>query len=670
MNRIRKLDASTAGKIAAGEVVEKPAMVVKELVENAIDAGATEIVVDIKKGGKSSIRVSDNGSGIFAGDVPLLFERHATSKIATIDDLYHTRTLGFRGEALASICAVSQVEVVTMRAEDTVGLKVHAAGGKILKESEIGTVVGTSITVSDLFFNTPARLKFLKNDATEARYITELMSHLALSHPEIAFKYLSDQKQVFHTPGKGKLKDAIFGVYDGTTVKNLYEIEETLEDIKLHGFVSKFDYTKGTKSHQITFVNGRYVKSDFIKDVIQMAYKPYMMHNRYPVCFLFFEMPPEKLDVNIHPAKTEIKFHEEGLIKQALFTALKKSFNLYNQMPQATFTEKQVFVKNTVLSEMEKQHERFENPSPTKLSGTSDEQKPPVSFHPVKAVVEPPLTQNHIEKVALQKQDVKPEIKSMTRQEVRHHVTPSSDVRLEKPNVTKEAPIYKPEPKPVVDFDLFKEATQFVQETLTETTMDYEVQMPSETLYDGLEPIGVFDQTYLLLQKNGVLYMIDQHAAHEKVLYEQYMQDFEKQAVMSQLMLMPETIAMDVLSYAHLKDNETLLMRMGFEFEDFGSQSAVIRAIPAHMPFAVAKRLFLESLEGSLEGDDDFKLMKMASKACKAAIKGSDKLESIEVRALLNLLKTLKEPYTCPHGRPIIIQFSKYDIEKKFKRVL
>ena len=353
-NRILRLDERTAGKIAAGEVVERPAMVIKELVENAIDAGATEIIVDIAKGGKALIKVTDNGSGIHYDDLKLVFERHATSKIRMIEDLYKTRTLGFRGEALASICAVSNVELITMRPNEKFGMKVTAAGGTIHKISEVGTIQGTTIIVRDLFFNTPARLKFLKADQVEGRAITELMGYLALSHPEVGFKYTSDEKLVFHTQGKGNLANAIFSVFDPTLLKGLYEIDESHEKLRIRGFISRFDYTKGTKSYQLTFVNGRYVKSDLIKDVIQLAYKPYMMNGRHPVCILFIEIPQNEIDVNIHPAKTEIKFHDDGLIKQFVFSALKKAFNLYDQVPKVVFTERDVFSMKTAPAPEEK----------------------------------------------------------------------------------------------------------------------------------------------------------------------------------------------------------------------------------------------------------------------------------------------------------------------------
>lgn len=629
MNRIKKLDAATAGKIAAGEVVEKPAMVVKELVENAIDAGATEIVVDVKKGGKDKIRVTDNGAGIHEDDLPLLFERHATSKIQTIDDLYATRTLGFRGEALASICAVSQMEVITMREGSSSGTCVRAAGGRILEKTDIGTVVGTSIAVSDLFFNTPARLKFLKADATEGRYITELMNHLALSHPEIAFKYLLDDKLIFRTSGKDKLKDAIFGVYDAAMTKSLYEIEETLDDISLRGFVSKFDYTKGTRSYQIAFVNGRYVKSDFIKDIVQMAYKPYMMHNRHPVCFLFFDMPPEKLDVNIHPAKTEIKFHEEGKVKQVLYTALKKAFNLYDQSPSVTFTEKDVFTKKaqaqTLKPEAEKRFEFIETQSRDMPVRQEVVTEAPVAEKPPVTPLEPALKR------------------------------PSTSG-----GHTGGRP-YTPPPKPSVDFDAFEQIGDFIKEN---------ADLVETSIYDGLHYIGTFDRTYLLFEKASVLYMVDQHAAHEKVLYEMFMKAFEEQSVLSQMLLVPETLELDTLTFQRLDSCSALLTRMGFEYDIFGEGTVVIRAIPSFMQFGIAKLLFLEALEGYAEGMDELIQMRLASKACKAAIKANDALAAVEVSGLLDQLKGLDDPYTCPHGRPIVIKFSKYELEKKFKRIV
>lgn len=606
-SRIQRLDEKTARKIAAGEVVEKPATVVKELVENAIDAGANEIIVDIKKGGKSLIRVTDNGSGIHYDDLPLVFERHATSKIRSIEDLYATHSLGFRGEALASISAVSQVELITMNTEATIGKKVIASGGQIHKVSEIGTVQGTTLHIRDLFFNTPARLKFLKSDQAEGRAITELMSYLALSHPEIAFKYSVDDKLIFHTPGKGKISDVIFTVFEPMMLKGLYEINETSENHTLTGYISRFDYTKGTRNHQLLFVNGRYVKSDLLKDVIHMAYKPYMMHNRYPVCILFLDIAPSDIDVNIHPAKTEIKFKEDGAVKQFIFTALKKAFNLYDQVPTATFTEKQVFrVEETAKAQIE-------------------------------AIQEMPLS-------------IPPETVPTYKKDTTHKPTGASTY----------TPTAKPES---IDFSGL---TQFAQEVIpVETPKPIEV-----SIYEGLHYIGVYNLTYLIFEKEASLYLIDQHAAHEKILYEAYMMAFSNHTLQRQMLLIPEAIDLTALEMETFQVAIPLLEQMGFGVETFGAQSIVIREIPSQMGIGMAKKMVLEVLDGSVHLMDDAMASKLAERACKAAIKAHDTLHDMEVMALIESLKTLKDPYTCPHGRPIIIRFALSEIDRKFKRIL
>lgn len=596
-NKILKLDSGTIGKIAAGEVVEKPAMVVKELVENAIDAEATEIIVDIRKGGKSQIRVVDNGSGIDPSDVPLVFERHATSKIRSINDLYETLTLGFRGEALASIAAVSNVELITMRETDKFGLKVETSAGKILKQSEVGAVRGTSITVKDLFFNTPARLKFLKSDQAETRAITELMSILAVSHPEIAIKYLVDDQLQFNTPGKGALDQTIFSVFESGIMKHLVKVEGVNGPVSLYGYISKFDYTKGTRSHQLMFVNGRFIKSDLLKDVVQMAYRPYLMNNRHAVCFLFLEIPPTSIDVNIHPAKTEIKFHDEGIVKQLVYTCLKQAFNLYNQVPDVTFTEKETFVKREILV-----------------------QAPEVP----KVKPENPKT-------------FTPQIK----------------------------PAYSPGPAPKVDFEVFEEMNVFANEVVEEMP-----QKKEASAYEGLDFVGRYNKTYLLFEKDETLVMVDQHAAHEKILYESFMKAYRRHEIQSQILLIPETVDLSAAAIQKLTESGEVLKRMGFGYDLFGERSIVVREIPGVFNLESAKILFMEVAEGIHDGLDRHFEEKLASKACKAAIKANDEISDLEVDALLNQLKNLDDPYTCPHGRPITISISKHEIERKFKRIL
>jgi len=610
-NRILRLDERTAGKIAAGEVVERPAMVVKELVENAIDAGATEIIVDIAKGGKTMIKVTDNGSGIHYEDLKLVFERHATSKIRSIDDLYRTQTLGFRGEALASICAVSNVELITMRPDSKFGMKVTAAGGSIHKITEIGTIQGTTLIIRDLFFNTPARLKFLKADQVEGRAITELMGYLALSHPEVGFKYTTDDKLVFHTQGKGNLANAIFSVFDPTMLKGLYEIDETHEKMRIRGYISKFDYTKGTKSYQLTFVNGRYVKSDLIKEVIQLAYKPYMMHGRHPVCILFIELPQNEIDVNIHPAKTEIKFHDDGLIKQFVFSALKKTFNLYDQVPKVVFTERDVFSMKTE----------------------------PEATQPLQ-----PLQNNN--------SDVK--------YDVLQHDKPQ--------RVIVQSGFDRPQEK--IDFGQvnFSALSDFAEAMVAETPTFTMAQEAS--IYDGLMYLGVYNKTYLLYEKDKDLYLIDQHAAHEKILFEAFMEAFEKQDIHSQILLIPEVIHLGIVEMSRFEVVNKVLLQMGFVSEPFGDNSVVLREIPMMFDFEISRHMVQALFENVKYEIDAHLYHEIAVKACKAAIKAHDEVHEGEQMALIEQLKMLKSPYTCPHGRPIIISFSLHEIERKFKRIL
>ena len=621
-NRIMKLDERTASKIAAGEVVERPAMVVKELVENAIDAGATEVSVEIKKGGKTLIKVSDNGSGIHYDDLPLVFERHATSKIRSIEDLYSTESLGFRGEALASICAVASVELITLRMGESIGKRIQAAGGKILKITEVGTTQGTTILVKDLFFNTPARLKFLKTDSAEARSITELMGYLSLSHPEVMFKYTLDDKLVFHTQGKGSLANAIFSVFDQSMVKGLYEIKDSQGKLNLEGYISRFDYTKGSRAHQLVFVNGRYVKSELVKEAIHMAYKPYMMHNRYPVCVLFLEIAPSEIDVNIHPAKTEIKFHDDGEVKQFIYSALKKAFNLYDQVPKVTFQEKEVFIMNT-------------EPEPTREERQImvDAVKVPVETH-VNPAPKPPQ---------------KPSLKGS---------------------------VISANTAPPRAFD-FSELTRFATATLESSDVVMDTPMPLEdqmgqklTIYDGLQYVGVFNHTYLLYEKMQNLYLIDQHAAHEKILFEQYMEAFERGNIQSQLLLIPEVISLSKLEISRYEEVSGFLVDLGFSVDVFGDDGVVMREMPSLFSMSQGRELVQAVFENAKEQLDDHIRHRIAEKACKAAIKAHDAIHAMEATALIDSLKGLKSPYTCPHGRPIIIQFSLQEIEKKFKRIV
>ena len=690
-NRIMRLDEVTASKIAAGEVVEKPAMVVKELVENAVDAGATEIIIDIKKGGKKLIRVVDNGSGIHRDDVDLMFERHATSKIRKIDDLYKTLSLGFRGEALASICAVANVEVITMQESDDYGIKVEASGGAIVNKSEMGAKRGTSIVVRDLFYNTPARLKFLKSDAVETKHISEIMGHLALSHPEIAFKYTTDDQLVFRTPGDQKLENTIFSIYDRTLIKHLFEIKDEYDFLKLKGYISTFDYTKGTRQQQIVFVNGRYVKSDIIKDAIQLAYKPYLMNNRYPVCFLFLEIDPDKIDVNIHPAKTEIKFHDDGVLKQFIYTALKKAFNLQNQIPEVSLKEVAVMRKidNPQTNPVNRDNPPTtptQDPSKTdlKINGSnktghvtkaldasnasdmaiiSDLSKPmdgniDVTAKSVEVDAGDLLNrgvlpshksvssrineysrkdldvsslkgteelgqhnlggQGHNENAQIQNNNAlgQRENSQVQSEAVRSHIQNESREGSRKNFVARESVQgheYVAPPK--IDFSSvsLEPLFEFVEEINF-----YDKPIYQGTVYDELRYIGTFINAYLLCEKDNHLYLIDQHAAHEKIYYERYLKAYKDGEIISQGLLLPEIIELDHLRMHEFNSHQRYFKRLGFDVSVFGDKSIIVREIPNMFNIETAKDILLEIMDGLSDRMDDLIFENLMSRACRA----------------------------------------------------
>ncbi|MDN5298942.1 MAG: mismatch repair protein MutL [Clostridiales bacterium] len=728
LKHIYKLDEITASKIAAGEVVEKPAMVVKELVENAIDAGSTHIHVMIEKGGKKQIGVIDDGTGIAREDLNLVFERHATSKIRTLEDLYQTASLGFRGEALASICAVSEVTLITKTSAEEVGSKVTAKGGKVLEISEIGALTGTSITIQNLFFNTPARLKFLKSDQAEAKSISELMSHLALSHPEVAIEYTLDGKSIFKTPGNGKLANAIFEVYDRSLMQNLFEVSHEALGIKLSGFASTFAYTKGNSTQQIVFVNGRYVKSDLIKEAIMLAYKPYLMHNRFPVCFFFIELTPNAVDVNIHPAKTEIKFHHEGDVKQLIYAALRKAFNLHNQIPEVTFSERDVFNRQKLaqLNENAKNVEAMpDSVMPTHVHRTSVKdqnsrgmaEQNSIPSDPVSAEIEAvetddPMMEKTQVKTEPQVQAEPPFEKAVNRESVAetsspylaetaseqtklkmgtgtvldaHNEDAGSQYRLkqsERPfahETSKGQPVSSPSTaymttasskspeKAKVDFAQYDLSAL---SAFSDEVPAFHKPMAEASIYDGLIYVGTFLKTYLIFEKDESMYMIDQHAAHEKILYEQLMQTFFEGATATQMMLVPETIALHWSQSDEMSQILASLQMLGFEVDEFGPDTLVMRGIPDFLDLATARELVTALIEGARSALDHHISEQLMSKACKNAIKAHDSIGSYEVEALLKDLKALKEPYTCPHGRPIIISFSRQELEKRFKRIV
>lgn len=635
LNKIIQLDKDISNKIAAGEVVERPLAVVKELVENAIDAHATKITVEIKNAGKSLIRVTDNGHGIAPEEVVLAFERHSTSKIRTINDIYHISSLGFRGEALASIASVSNMEVITKYTTVDYGKKLVLSGGKIIENLQVGAPDGTTMMVKDLFFNTPARLKFMKSNNAEQSAINDIMTKLALSHPEVAFKYIVSGENMFITPGNGKLYDVILNIYQRQISKNLIEVNFEENGIKLEGFISSLDISRGNRQYQIAFVNHRYVKSKTVEEAIGTVYRTLIPHNRFPITFLNIQLDPSLIDINIHPSKTEIRFHQEGVVKDLIYKALRYEINRYDMTPEKPLNSKPI--ENKAVLETYHEENKKVNTIKTPVSSPRSENIETREIREKTKVLLDSYKKIHEE----------PVIKERTKSTY-DSVKPSQPLKRE----------------PLVREPVIKSQVHEVAQPLLAT--------PEETIYDHLNFIGQIFNSYLIYEKQGQMYMIDQHAAHEKILYEKFIEDFRTGNMMTQMILEPIVVNVSKMVMQHAMSHEVLFKRLGFYIEPFGEEALVVREIPAAFNMKTAKALIhelVETLDFSLPSEQfEMMLDSLASKACKAAIKANDKLMTIEVQALIDSLKTLNDPYTCPHGRPIIIKISRHEIEKKFNR--
>ncbi|KXG76864.1 DNA mismatch repair endonuclease MutL [Thermotalea metallivorans] len=613
INPIMRLDQLTANKIAAGEVVDRPASVVKELVENSIDAQATSIIVEIKDGGKTYIRVTDNGTGINESDIELAFERHATSKIRNIEDLDAILSLGFRGEALASISAVAQIELMTKTEEMETGVYLEVHGGKIISHKKIGTSRGTTMIVKNLFFNTPARLKFMKSQTTETGYISDILNKLAMAHPNIAMRFINNGNIVFTTPGSGNVIHNITNIYGKELGKSMYHVKKEYQHIVLEAFISKPSIHRGNRQLQAFFVNGRYVKSTLLQNCVEEAYKTLLPINKYPICFLYLWIPPESIDVNIHPAKMEIKFSNEELLKQFMIKSIKEALYRQNLIPEISFEKKEH--KETLPSI-------------------------PMDMPPIEnADASPPAA-------------VKEVMTSIAYHEDNLPVYTNNNGR-------KDLAVHRQE------------------EQIRVPDFQHQVSPASVSASNGINPmeiriIGQIFHTYFIGENGQHMFLIDQHAAHERILYEWMSEKFKNHAVAMQQLLVPMVIEFSFGEWSCIKENMEFFHRLGFQIEEFGQHSILIRAVPMVMGEPEAKSFFMEVVDHlgkDVEHPSDFKMDRIISMACKEAIKAKDKLDIIEINEVMKQLSRLENPFTCPHGRPIIISMSKYEIEKKFKRV-
>lgn len=630
--QISVLDQNTIDKIAAGEVVERPASVVKELVENAIDAGASAVTVEIKEGGISFIRITDNGSGIEKEQVPLAFLRHATSKIRGVDDLLRISSLGFRGEALSSIAAVSQVELITKPHEQLIGVRYLIEGGQEKGMEEIGAPDGTTFLIRNLFYNTPARAKFLKTPTTEAGYISSFIEQLALSHPHISFKYMQNGQTKLHTSGNNNLKEVIYQIYGRDITKELIEIHtsDASGDFQIHGFIGKPVISRGNRNFENYYVNGRYVKSKIIMKAIEDAYHTFMMQHKYPFTSLYLTINGEDVDINVHPTKMEVRFSHQEQVYKNVYQAVLDGLSHRELIPEVTIKEPDRTSEKDNLPNKPRQPIHTPEPFENKRRILEQTQKIPVQETPIPKA---PIRETP----------------------VYHKSAKKDNTPQEKVPVINEAPQKKTEQKPE-QMELF----------------DGILLSPDAKKHHKI--IGQVFDTYWLVQMEDKLYIIDQHAAHEKVLYERIVKEMKNRKVTSQLLSPPLIISLNLQECDKLNTYMHVFTSLGFEIEVFGGQEYSIRAVPQNLYGLTQEDFFIEILdqleETPIAKAPDVLSDRMATMACKAAVKGNQKLSSQEAIALIDELLTLDNPYNCPHGRPTIISMTKYELEKKFKRIV
>lgn len=619
MAKINLLDEETINQIAAGEVVERPSAVVKELVENAIDAGSTSVTIEIKEGGTLLIRVTDNGSGIDNEEIRAAFLRHSTSKIRNVEDLTGATTLGFRGEALSSIAAVSQVELITKRKQELMGSRYRIEGGVERDLEKIGCPDGSTFLVRNIFYNAPVRKKFLKTAATEGAYISSFVEKAALSHPEISFTLIANQQKKLATSGNGSQKDVIFQVFGREISRQLLSVEAEDEQKKyrLSGYIGKPAIVRGNKNFMICFVNGRYIKSPVMTSAIMAAYRQYLMNHQFPFCVLNLTTDPVQVDVNVHPTKMEVRFSDSETVYQLFHKAVSQALAAKEQIPEVTLDTGRETVKRQ--RQEEREHHTMLNRMPA-----------PEPFE---------IRYRELEEQPVEKKS-EPDVQ-----------TPPSKLRVSA----------RQEPLPA-----FHETVTYAQQT--------ELSFLSKEGVKKHQIIGQLFDTYWIVQFEDKMYLIDQHAAHEKVLYERNYARYVKKECLSQNITPPILLSLTMRQEEVWKENRELFEQLGFEMEEFGGREITIYAVPAELYGLDAKQLFEELLD-ELSQDShkvtaEAVLAKLAGISCKAAVKGNTRLSEQEARALIDELLELDNPFHCPHGRPTIIAMSKYEIEKKFHRVV
>ena len=669
LRKIAVLDQQTIDKIAAGEVVERPSSIVKELVENAIDAGATAVTVEITDGGKKMIRITDNGGGMERDQVPLAFLRHATSKIEKVEDLANIASLGFRGEALSSIAAVAQVELITKTPSALSGVRYVINGGVEQSLEDMGAPEGTTFLVRNLFYNTPARSKFLKSDSTEANYVGTLMEQLALSHPEISFKYIQNKQVKLHTSGNYNIKDVIYNIYGRDITKALLEISCENDFMKIEGFVGKPEISRGNRTFENYYINGRFVKNRIIAKAIEDAYKGFLMQHKFPFVSLHIQMEGNDLDVNVHPSKMEVRFARGPEVYDAIYEVIHKALTQREMIQNVPFGRE----------ESVKKHQ------PTVKPG--DVPEPFETRRRAEALEYSARTENTVARVSEHPIPARGTI-TMAEQAVREQQI----YQTKDPFTKAEEQLFKETLNDKKDRTCSTRQPESIEKTIKENTVeesaesDYNpVSRPQQLeLFEEklLAPesrsrhklIGQIFDTYWLVQFEDKFFIIDQHAAHEKVYYERFVKRFREQTVESQYLSPPLIVSLNLQEESLLKANRKYFQDFGFEIEPFGGKEYCINAVPANLYGLEEEELFLEMLDNLASEKDKDPLgifaSRLATMACKAAVKGNHQMSNQEADALIDELLTLDNPYHCPHGRPTIISMTKTELEKKFKRIV
>lgn len=684
---INVLSKETIDKIAAGEVVERPKSVVKELLENAVDARASAVTVEIKEGGISFIRVTDNGSGIEKGEVPKAFLRHATSKIQSAEDLSHIMSLGFRGEALSSIAAVSRMELITKTREELTGIRYLIEGGVEKETEEIGAPDGTTILVRNLFFNTPVRKKFLKQPQTEGGYISDLMEHMAMAHPEISFKYINNGQTRFHTSGNGKLEEIIYRIYGRDISNALVPIDVEENGIRMYGFLGKPEINRANRNFEIYFVNGRFIKSAMIGRAIEEGYKKYVMQHKFPFAVLHFEIASQEIDVNVHPTKMEVRFTNQQKLYDFIAGNILAALHRIELIPKV--------VLEPVREEAERKIPAGAMPEPfetgraqregeisSRFCAAADSSKKRVAEEMPYTADKDTFFEDNRSLSKLEENRENGEIAGKM-QEVLQKPETTRVIGMEDSGKSRE---YAKEHANVIKASehIFVEKPAFVEKSAFNEKADaqgkpeqmnfFEEKMLTKEARSEYDIVGQIFDTYWLVVFHEKLFIIDQHAAHEKVKYESFMKQLEKRQIQSQIINPPVIITLTGREENVLREYRKTFEEMGFEIEAFGGNEYAVRSVPADLYGCSENELFKEMLDeladGPVKGAPSIIRQRIATMACKSAVKGNMKFDLSGIEALIDQLLALEDPYHCPHGRPTIISMSRYELEKKFKRII